>query len=157
LTDSSQVFHLSQEDGLMKWMPDQVYRDQNEAANVLNYLISKYTAVPHPDKHPFVLAITLSNTDEVIGHVGLSPYKLGIEIGYAIAEGHSRKGFGTQAVLEISNWAKEKLGVAKIYAVVASENAGSIRVLEKAKYQLYDEAIQNYHGKQLLCRRYCFS
>ena len=39
LNDTGKVFQMSLEDGMKKWIPDQVYDDENEAHEVLEFLI----------------------------------------------------------------------------------------------------------------------
>ncbi len=120
-------------------------------------MISKYQATPCPEKEPFVLAVVLKDTNELIGHVGLSPYDTDIEIGYAISEKQSKNGYATQAVSAISEWALSNLQTNRIFGIVASENKGSSRVLEKAKYLFEDEKKLKYHGQLRICRRYYLS
>ena len=84
LSDAEAIFYFSQEDSLKQWLPDQVYSDIYEAKETLEFLISKY---PHKEL-PFVLAIIEKEPDELVGHVGLSRIKQGIEIGYAIGKQH---------------------------------------------------------------------
>ncbi|MCX6116548.1 MAG: GNAT family N-acetyltransferase [Proteobacteria bacterium] len=160
-SDSKWIFRLSQEKSLAQWMPDQVYKDEKKALEVLEFLISQYRENSKPDQNPLVYAIVLTKDNLVIGHVGLSPYKslnqIEIEIGYAIGGNHQGRGFATQAVLALSKLAIHKSWAKKIYGIVASENVGSGRVLEKSGYQLEGEGMQKYQGKERLCRRYIFS
>jgi len=74
------------------------------------------------------------------GHVGLTPGKFRVESGFAIVEGHSRQGYGTEAVREASASAEEELMVAKNYGVVAGVNVGLVEVLEKAGFQFHSDA-----------------
>lgn len=154
LDDVNIIFSLSQESGIQKWIPDQVYQDKKQTTDVLNFLISQYQDVPRPNKVPIVFAVVLKDKNEVIGHVGLSPYKNSAEIGYAIAEKHCGNGYASQAVTAYSRWALDELKIKIIYGIVASENVGSGRVLEKAGYAFEEEKEQMYLGKLRLCRRY---
>ena len=154
LSDVKRACLLSREEGQAEWMPDQVYKDEKEGTLALEFLISKYKNNPKPDKEPFVLAVDLNKTGELIGHVGLSPYQNAVEIGYAVAESQFGKGFATQAVTAVSKWALSNLDIKFIYGIVACENKGSSRVLEKSGYQLEEESNRKYHGKMRLCRKY---
>jgi hypothetical protein len=42
LGDSRKIYELSREDGLKKWIPNQVYRDEAHARSVLDVLISQW-------------------------------------------------------------------------------------------------------------------
>jgi ribosomal-protein-alanine N-acetyltransferase len=154
-SDVKVIFQLSQEASLVEWLPDQVYKNEAEAAEVVDFLVSQYAPTPQPDIRPFVVGVELKETRELIGHVGLSPLTEGeIEIGYAIAQEATCKGYGTQAVAALSQWAISDLKLPKIHGIVACENVGSGRVLEKAGYTLESELDHYYLGKIRPCRRY---
>lgn len=57
-------------------------------------------------------------------------------LGYWLAEEFWGRGFITEAVRTITRYAFENLGLIRIFARVFANNTGSIRVLEKAGYQL---------------------
>ncbi len=155
--DVPAIFQLSKEKSLGEWIPDQVYKSEDEAANVVNFLISQYGNSPNPRKRPFVLGIALRKTGEVIGHVGLSPLTNGdVEIGYAIGEGYQKRGYASEAVAVVCRWATSKLGLPEIHGIVATENIGSGRVLEKAGFMLEAEKNHHYIGKIRPCRMYSF-
>lgn len=150
--DAPTIFRLSREKSLGDWIPDQVYEDENEAIQVINFLRSQYGPSPDPRERPFVLAVTLRKTEELIGHAGLSPLTNGeVEIGYAIGESHQKRGYASQAVAAVSRWATSNLGLPRINGIVASENVGSGRVLEKAGYILEAEKDHHYLGKIRSC------
>lgn len=107
------------------------------------YLMAQYDTPSRID----VLGVCLG--DELIGHVGLSPLGDGIEIGYAIDDAHLGKGYATEAVRAMLARAS---GV--IDAIVATDNAGSCRVLEKAGFALVGESTRPLHGVTRLVRHY---
>lgn len=152
--DVQSFYRLSQEWSLGQWMPDQVYKDEAEAAGVIQFLMSQYQQPLAPQERPIVVAVELKAMGELIGHVGLSPLRSGIEIGYAIGEHHCGKGYATEAVLAVVKWALSELDVREIVGIVACENVGSFRVLEKSGFSLEDESEANYLGKMRMCRRY---
>ena len=92
------------ESGMHKWLPDQVYRSKNHTTEVLEYLIEQYNDLESPAQSLWVLGICLRITGELIGHVGLSPLRNQVEIGFAIEEEHQRYGYATEAVSAISQW-----------------------------------------------------
>jgi ribosomal-protein-alanine N-acetyltransferase len=156
-SDSNKVYEMSLEDGMKKWIPDQVYADENETRGVLEFLISCYEK-PDPKVKPFVLGIELKGTGELIGHAGLSPLNDGgVEIGYAIEEKYQGKGYATDAVKALSEYAISHFGLKNIIGVVDSMNTGSLRVLEKAGYKFVKEEFRNAFGRSALCRIYEFS
>lgn len=74
---------MSQEQSLREWLPDQVYRDIAHSREVLNYLLESLNS-EGPHKAPFLYGICLEK--ELIGHIGLSPWRGSLEIGFAIEE-----------------------------------------------------------------------
>jgi RimJ/RimL family protein N-acetyltransferase len=156
LNDVQCIFHLSQEKSLGKWIPDQVYKDEQQAREVLVFLIAQYQFPINPSLRPFVLALE-TKAGQLIGHVGLSSRGDSVEIGYAIGEAYVGKGFATQAVECLSKWATANLNLNKLIAIVACENIGSCRVLEKAGYSFKAELEMPYLGKVRKCREYNFS
>ena len=65
--DTKKVYQMSQEPGIKRWLPDQVYENIGEAQGVLKYLISKYERPVELNTQPFVLGIELISTKELIG------------------------------------------------------------------------------------------
>lgn len=139
----------------MEWIPDQVYKDEHQAREVLEFLIAQYKLTIEPKKRPFVMAIE-TKTGQLIGHIGLSARGDEVEIGYAIGESHTGKGFATQAVECVCKWASLNLDIDRIIGIVACDNIGSSRVLEKAGFSLKAESDMRYLGKVRKCREYHF-
>ena len=83
-------------------------------------------------------AITYNH--EFCGGAGLTGgtdiYRIGAEIGYWLGEPWWGKGIATTAVQLITNYGFEGLGFQRIYASVFPYNTASVRVLEKAGFQL---------------------
>ncbi|WDV45710.1 GNAT family N-acetyltransferase [Clostridiaceae bacterium M8S5] len=138
LEDTEEVYKFSQEESLKKWMPDQVYEDIQVAKKVLEFLISKYTSNLENIDYPYVMGVELKDT-KLIGHVGLSKIKEGIEIGYAIGEDYQRKGYASEVVKAFAKWSKENLNLPVLYGVVKSDNIASCKTLEKAGFTYQNE------------------
>lgn len=156
LTDAGKIFQMSIEEGMKQWIPDQVYDDINQAREVLEFLIEQYDSEAGPVEVPIVLGVCLNENNELIGHVGLSPVDGGVEIGYAIEESQQRKGYASDAVKTVCNWGKTFYGLEKIAGIVAAENTGSCRVLEKAGFRLLEEKLHSLHGKRRMVKFYRF-
>ncbi len=89
-----------------------------------------------------------SKSDEVIGqlaftHIVFSEKRCDIELLLA-TENHRNKGFGTEAVNLAKRYAKDKLGLTRVYAEVSSKNQRMQRVLEKCGFQ------HSRNGRKLL-------
>lgn len=134
LADTAKIFAMSQEDGLRRFIPDQVYRDEKHAEEVLRALIAWTDQHPEPPTRPYVLGIEDKETSELVGHVGLSAARGSVEIGYAIGDRHQGRSFATEAVREMATWGLRELGLPEVLGIVAKDNGGSCRVLEKAGF-----------------------
>lgn len=155
LGDTEKIYKMSIEVGMKQWIPDQVYSDENEAREVLEFLITCYSD-PDPKVKPYVLGIELKETRELIGHAGLSPIGDGVEIGYAIEEKHQGKGYATEAVTALSIYGTELFCLERINGIVDSTNAGSVRVLEKAGYRFVGEEVRRAFGRSGMCSIFIF-
>ncbi len=129
------MYELSQEDGMKQWIPNQVYRDEAHAASVLAFLISQYRADVDPRTSPYVLGIELRSTNELVGHVGLSPLFGDVEVGYAVQQSQQGKGIATEAVHALCEWAARKFPELCVLGITSLENRISQRVLIRAGFE----------------------
>jgi ribosomal-protein-alanine N-acetyltransferase len=157
LTDSTEIYRLSREPGIMQWIPDQVYDSEQNAIAVLKYLIKCYDDPGNPTKGPYVLGVCLKKSKKLIGHVGLNPLKDTVEIGYAIGQEFNGKGYATQAVTAMSLWGLKHFGLPEILGNVSYDNIASCRVLEKAGYVLIEEKYGQLHDRKGLVRTYRYA
>jgi RimJ/RimL family protein N-acetyltransferase len=152
LEDTPGIYALSQEPGMRRFLPDQVYADEAEARGVLEFLIAQYSDPAALEAGVYVQAVELSESGELIGHLGLSPTEDQREIGYALAEAHQGQGYASELVRGATRWALEDLAEGALWGIVASDNVASIRVLEKAGFRLVEE--RELHGSRGLVRTY---
>ncbi len=152
--DVPKVYAMSLESGMRNWMPDQVLANEENASELLNYLISQYRDLQSPAKAPCVLGVCLQQSGALIGHVGLSPLRGQVEIGYAIENDQQGRGFATQAVSAMARWGHATFGSPIILGIVASGNRGSCRVLEKSGFTLAQEELGSLHGWHGVIRTY---
>ena len=157
LDDTARIFRLSQEQGMRAWLPDQVYADEAEAFQVLRFLSSQYGPSANPCNTPYVLAVCLAASGEIIGHVGFSPCEYGVEVGYAIGEAHQNRGYAKQALFAASTWALSRFSLPFVHAIVAAENVGSCKVLESCGFQMLSAFRRKLHGAECAVRIYRFS
>ena len=134
IADAPKLLVMSHEEGLRRWIPDQVYRDEQHAAQVTTALMAHTAHAPAPDVRPSVLGIEHKDTRVLIGHVGLSPARGSVEVGYAVEQQLQGKGLATEAVEAMSRWALIDLALPEVLGIVAVDNVRSCRVLEKAGF-----------------------
>jgi [ribosomal protein S5]-alanine N-acetyltransferase len=85
----------------------------------------------------FPLAVTLKETDELVGTITLrvdAVNKKG-ELGYWMGRPFWGMGFATEAVKRMTLFGMDELGLNRIWASAISRNKGSISVLRKAGLQ----------------------
>ncbi|NUW38612.1 GNAT family N-acetyltransferase [Nonomuraea rhodomycinica] len=77
----------------------------------------------------------------VVGSIGLfwPPSDGALELGYGIVESRRGRGYATEAVEALTAFAYAAPGVRSVHATVEPSNPPSIRVLEKAGFQLCDD------------------
>jgi len=106
---------------------------------------------PAPAASPFVLGIEYAGT--LVGHVGLSPARGSVEIGYAIEGAQQGSGIATEAVTEMTRWGITGLGLPEILGMVDVENAPSCRVLEKSGFVRLGESVNGLARPIFIYRR----
>lgn len=154
LDDTQEIYEYSQEESMKNHIPDQVYESVEQAREVLEFLMSKYSKNLDQVQYPYVLGVVMKETRQLIGHVGLSEIQEGIEVGYAIGEKYQRTGFGTEAVGALADWAKDTLKIPVIYAVVKDDNIGSCKAVEKAGFVFEKSEAREGFGKMYQRRIY---
>jgi ribosomal-protein-alanine N-acetyltransferase len=91
--------------------------------------------------------IFLKDGDALVGSINLvqvvrGPVQSAI-MGYTIDQGHSGKGYATEAVKLLADFAFRELGLHRIEAGVMPHHGASIRVLEKAGFHREGIAVKN--------------
>ncbi|GAA2276487.1 hypothetical protein GCM10010149_19560 [Nonomuraea roseoviolacea subsp. roseoviolacea] len=78
----------------------------------------------------------------VVGSIGLfwPPSDGALEIGYGIVESRQGRGYATEAVRALTEFAYAAPGVRSVHATVEPSNPPSIRVLEKAGFERCDDS-----------------
>jgi [ribosomal protein S5]-alanine N-acetyltransferase len=153
LADVPKLLVMSAEEGMRRWIPDQVYRDERHAEHVVRALVACTDLVPDPRARPYVLGLEHQETGSLIGHVGLSPARGSVEIGYAVEQRYHGTGFATEAVMAMAGWGLATLGLPEVLGVVGVDNVPSRRVLEKAGFARMGEGVDGHANPVLLYRR----
>jgi [ribosomal protein S5]-alanine N-acetyltransferase len=96
-----------------------------------------YTCITWQGEEPRVraqLAITLAETGELIGNVGVrreKPGDLMADMGYELAPEHWGRGYATEAARAMVDWGFGDCGLERIHAHCIADNEASARVLHK--------------------------
>lgn len=128
--------HLEEE--VKKWIPNESYVDIEEAKGAIKFYIDCLNS-----KHlPYVLAVELKNTGELIGDTGVNEVEGNsgeVEIGYTICKKHSGKGYATELLNAMTEFIARTFGINILYGRVMYGNSASVRVLEKNGYKFVRE------------------
>ena len=123
--------HLEEE--VRRWIPNECYGSLEEAEGAARF----YTECVSGGKLPYVLAVELKETGELIGDTGINEVegKPGeVEIGYTVCRRHRGKGYATELLGAMTELGVNTLGCRVLYGRVMKGNDASVRVLEKNGY-----------------------
>ena len=91
---------------------------------------------------PYVLAVELKQTGELIGDTGVNEVEGNVnevEIGYGICKKYSGKGYATELLKAMTEFVISTFGIDVLYGRVMRGNNASVRVLEKNGYVFVKE------------------
>ena len=131
--DAEPLYRIHLEPAVKQWFPNESYADLAETQGAIEFF-SDCVANEHL---PYVLAIELKETGELIGDTGMSEVEGApgeTEIGYVITQAHAGKGYAAEAARAMTRFTVEAFGTATVWGRVVKGNAASCRVLEKAGY-----------------------
>lgn len=128
-----------------RFVPDEVWETVEDAAETLEFLISRYGS----SEGPFVYPVIVKETQDNIGYVQLCPIDNGCwEIGYHIAKEYTGKGYATEAVKSFLPVISELVGVSEIYGICLEENKASLAVMRKCGFETVFRGVDKYQGEE---------
>ena len=136
--DAAQLYKNHAEAKVKKWFPNESYADIDEAKDAILF----FRDCVDQNRLPFVLAIQLKETGELIGDTGVSEVEEepdALEIGYQICEKYNGKGLATEVLNAMTAFSFARFNATISYGRVVHGNAASARVLEKAGYMFVNE------------------
>lgn len=95
-------------------------------------------------------SVEARDTGRLVGDVGLSPAEGEsgvVKIGYTMDPAHQGRGYATEAVRALVDYAFDTLGADIVRAYASAENLPSIRVAEKAGLILVERFERTYEGE----------
>ncbi len=136
--DAARLYEIHCDEAVKKWIPNECYEDIEEASGAIGF----FTGCVDKDRLPYVLAVELKATGELIGDAGVNEVEGAadeVEIGYVICREHMGKGYATELVKAMTEFTAAKFGVKRLYGRVLHGNDASVRVLEKNGYEFITE------------------
>jgi len=140
IEDASRLYENHLEEKVKKWFPNESYADIDEARGAIEF----YRDCVNNNKLPFVLAVQLKETGELIGDTGVSEVEgraNEVEIGYQISDKYCGRGYATELLNAMTEFSFEQMKAEVIYGRVVHGNGASARVLEKCEYLFINEEL----------------
>ena len=138
IEDANRLYQNHMEEKVKKWFPNECYADINETKGAIEF----YRDCVDKNRLPFVLAVLLKETGELIGDTGVREVEgreNEIEIGYQIGDKYCGKGYATEVLKAMTEFSFNELKANVIYGRVVHGNDASARVLQKAGYSFENE------------------
>lgn len=140
---ASAVQENSVDEDNKRFVPDEVWETEEEAEEVLKFLISQYGSFNGPLVYPLILKDTKDN----IGYVQLCPIDNGKwEIGYHIAKKYTKNGYATEAVKAFLPVIAKQVNISEIYGISLAENKASLSVMRKCGFENVFSGLGLYQG-----------
>lgn len=137
--DAEFVLRLLNEPSFIQNIGDRGVRDADDArAYILNGPVASY------ERHGFGLwLVEEKDSGEPVGICGLLKRDAleDVDLGYALVPEHWSKGYASESASAVMAYARERLGLGRILAIVDAGNESSIRLLEKLGFK-YDRVIR---------------
>ncbi len=131
--DTQRLYEIHLEAEVKQWIPNESYADLDEAKGAIEFFVD----CVNNEHLPYVLAVELKETKELIGDTGINEVEGSsdeVEIGYVISENHSGNGYATELVCAMSDFIFSRFGMKVLYGRVMHGNHASVKVLEKNGY-----------------------
>ena len=136
--DAQSLFGIHADGEVRRWIPGESYADAAQARQAAAF----YADRAAKGKLPFVLAVELKQTGELIGDAGVNEVEGRpgeVEIGFVIGREFRRKGLATELLKAMTAYVFEAFPVRALYGRVMKGNDASARVLEKSGYCFVSE------------------
>ena len=134
MEDAKYLYENHLEEEVKRWIPNESYVDIGEAQEAIKFYVDCVNS-----RHlPYVLAVELKETGELIGDTGVNKVEGNsneVEIGYGICKKYSGKGYATELLKAMARFITETFGINILYGRVMCGNSASVRVLEKNGYK----------------------
>lgn len=134
--DAAALMKLYEDPEARKYLGDLKPTAEEEAESIRSYIETVYDFYDYG-----MWIITLRETGEMIGRVGLEVYSdhEGLELGYMLAEGQRHKGLASEACRAVLDYAAGYFPNEPVYARIDKNNKASLRLAERLGITIYME------------------
>jgi len=145
------VYLNSLDEDTRTFVPDEVFAGEQEAREVIRFLMRCYKGLEGPFVYPVLLT-----SGECIGYVQAVHMGSEWEVGYHIASQHTGRGYATEALTAFLPVIMAKLNIEEIWGICRSDNGASRRVLEKCGFELVFSGTDHYAGQSCRVCKYVY-
>ena len=141
-SDAPEVYKIRSNLERMKYIPRPILQNEEEALAMIQMMNAKID-----ENTDINWAVCLKNSDKIIGFMGfyrVQPESYRTEIGYMILPEYDGKGYVSESVTTMLNYAFNTVGFHSVEAVIDPNNFGSARVLEKNGFRKEAHFIENF-------------
>ena len=141
-SDAPEVYKIRSNLERMKFIPRPILQNEEEALAMIQMMNAKID-----ENTDINWGVCLKNSDKIIGFMGfyrVQPESYRTEIGYMILPEYDGKGYVSEAVTTMLNYAFNTVGFHSVEAVIDPNNFGSARVLEKNGFRKEAHFIENF-------------
>lgn len=132
--DAQEIHNFASDKEVSRFIGWSLMNTLNETSEHIETMVKRELAGTH-----LYASVVLKSTQEIIGTAMIFNFDHNAkraEIGYVFNRDYWGKGYGTECVELMSNFAFETLNLHKLHASVIDANVGSARILEKNGYVL---------------------
>lgn len=132
--DAEEIHKYASDEDVSRFIGWRLMHNLNETREFIEVMLNREPKGTH-----LYASIVLKSTQAIIGTAMIFNFDeeaKHAEIGYVFHRDHWSKGYGTESVTLMNNFAFESLNLHKLHARVVDANIGSIRVLEKNGFEL---------------------
>ena len=108
----------------MTWRP---HKNMEETYRIVELMLKLWE-----EGNAYSYAITLKDSDSVIGMIAMHPDGFKVGLGYVLARSYWGKGYVSEAARAVTNLLLEQRDIYRVFAICDVENLASARVMEKA-------------------------
>lgn len=151
--DMAEAVHLnSLDEDTRRFVPDEVFETVEDAAETIEFLMGCYAAGEGPQVYPVLL-----EDGTYVGYVQAVPLDNGSwEVGYHIGGAHTKNGYATEALSAFLPVVMKRLGIDEISGICLTENAASIKVMERCGFDRQFEGVDTYQGEEKPVVKYVY-
>ena len=128
MDDSPVIFAAYAQDSevtrYMTWRP---HKNVEETYRIVELMLKLWEG-----GNAYSYAITLKDSDSVIGMIAMHPDGFKVGLGYVLARSYWGKGYVSEAARAVTNLLLEQPDIYRVFAICDVENLASARVMEKA-------------------------